>query len=91
MSVCVVYVIHVTLQCNALVFYMQESMTALMLATQRGHKDIVKALVERKADPNITADKVGLCLHVWIMYHCSLCITDQLLDCTAFGLQRGPC
>ena len=43
-----------------------------MLATKRGHKDVVKALVERKANPNITADKVGLCLHVWIMYHCSL-------------------
>ena len=53
---------------------MQESMTALMLATQRDHKDIVKALMERKANPNITADKVGLCLHVWIMYHWLLCV-----------------
>ena len=44
-------------------------MTALMLATQRGHKDIITALVERKANLNITADKVCLCLHVWIMYH----------------------
>ena len=40
----------------------QDSITALMWATQRGHKVIVKALVERKANPNITADKVGLCL-----------------------------
>ena len=44
-----------------------------MLATQRGHKDVVKALVEWKANPNIT-DKVDLCLHVWIMYHCLLCV-----------------
>ena len=34
-----------------------------MLATQRGHKDVVKVLLERKANPNIT-DVVGLCLHV---------------------------
>ena len=47
-----------------------------MLAIKRGHKDIVKALVERKANPNITADKVGLNLfcvdHVspqLIVYH----------------------
>ena len=46
-------------------------MTALMLATQRGHKVIVKALVERKANPNITADKVGLCLL------CGSCITGD--------------
>ena len=44
-----------------------------MLATQRGHKEVVKVLVERKANPNIT-DVIGLCLHVWIMYHCSLCV-----------------
>ena len=56
-------------KCNVIVFNIQESMTALMLATQRGHKDIITALVERKANLNITADKVCLCLHVWIMYH----------------------
>ena len=33
---------------SVLVFNIQGSMTALMLATQRGHKDIIKALVERK-------------------------------------------
>ena len=44
-----------------------------MLATQRGQKDAVKILLEKKANPNI-ADVVGLCLHVWIMYHCSLCV-----------------
>ena len=50
----------------------QESMTALMLATQCGHKYIVKVLVERNANPNITADKVGLCFHVGsrITGHC---------------------
>ena len=44
-----------------------------MLATQRGFREIVKMLVEKKADLNLT-DMVGLCLHVWIMYHCSLCV-----------------
>ena len=38
-----------------------------MLATQRGHKDVVQSLLENKANPNIT-DKVGLCLHVRIMW-----------------------
>ena len=52
---------HVSLLCKYSVI-IQESMTALMLATLRGHKVIVKELVERKASPNITADKVGLCL-----------------------------
>ena len=37
---------------------MQEGLTALMEATKSGHKGIVKALVEGKADTNI-ADKVG--------------------------------
>ena len=56
-----------------------------MLATQRGHKDVVQSLLESKANPNIT-DKVGLCLHVWIV--CSLLIvcTDQWLDGFAHGL-----
>ena len=33
---------------SVIVFNIQGSMKALMLATQRGHKDIVKALMERK-------------------------------------------
>lgn len=37
-----------------------------MLATQRGHKNVVKALVEQRADPNIT-HKVGVYkLLAWI-------------------------
>ena len=52
---------HVSLLCKYSVIK-QESMTALMLATRRGHKVIVKALLERKANPNISAHKVGLCL-----------------------------
>ena len=51
----------------------QEVLTALMLATQRGHKEVVKVLLEKKANPNIT-DVVGLCLHVWVIYYCSLCV-----------------
>ena len=37
---------------------MQEGLTALMEATKSSCKDVVKALVEGKADTNI-ADKVG--------------------------------
>ena len=59
-----------------------------MLATQRSHKDAVKALVERKANPNIT-DKVGLCLHVWIMYHCSLCVQTAGRSALFFAAEEG--
>jgi hypothetical protein len=38
----------------------QERLTALMEATNRGHKNIVKALLDGKADTNIT-DEVGWC------------------------------
>ena len=44
-----------------------------MVSTQNGHEHVVKSLLEKNANPNIT-DKVGLCLHVWIMYHSSLCV-----------------
>ena len=60
----------------------QEGLTALMLATQRGHKEVIKVLVERKANPNIT-EVVGLCLYVWIMYHCSLYMYLQTTGWTA--------
>ena len=32
----------------------QEGLTALMLATQTGHAEVVKALLHANADPNIT-------------------------------------
>ena len=35
----------------------QAGLTALMLATQNGHPEVVKTLLDGKADPNIT-DKV---------------------------------
>ena len=47
----------VQLFCATLII-IQEGLTALMEATKRGHKNIVKALLERKADTSIT-DKVG--------------------------------
>ena len=59
-----------------------------MLATQCGHKDIVKVLVEKKTNPNIT-DEVGLCLHVWIMYHCSLCIQTAGQSALFFAAEKG--
>ena len=42
-------------------FYIQEGITALMFATEYGYKGVVKALLERRANPNIT-NKVNLCL-----------------------------
>ena len=36
---------------------MQEGLTPLILATEKGHSEIVTALMDAKADPNIT-DKV---------------------------------
>ena len=48
----------------------------------------MKALVERKANPNIT-DKVGLCLHVWIMYHCSLCVQTAGRNALFFVAEEG--
>ena len=53
-------------------------MTALMLAAQRGHKDTVQALVERKANPNIT-DKVYVCM-------CGSCITVHYVYRPVAGL-----
>ena len=32
----------------------QEGLTALILATQNGHTEVVNALLDAKADPNIT-------------------------------------
>ena len=33
---------------------MQEGLTSLMLATQNGHDNVVEALLNASADPNIT-------------------------------------
>ena len=70
------------------VFNLQEGLTALMLATQHSHKDIVKALVDRKVNPNIT-EMVGLPLHVWIMYHCSLCVQTAGQSALFFAAEEG--
>ena len=59
-----------------------------MLATQHGHKEVIKSLVEKKANPNIT-DEVGLCLHVWIMYHCSLCAQTTGRSAIFFAVENG--
>ena len=59
-----------------------------MLATQRGHKEVIQSLLEKKANPNIT-DKVGLCLHVWIMYHCSLCVQMTGRSAIFFAVEDG--
>ena len=62
---CVDVIVHADclyISCNIHVtIIMQEGLTALMEATMYGHKGTVKALVEGKADTNIT-DKVGWCL-----------------------------
>ena len=36
------------------VVFVQNGLTALMLATQNGHVQVVQALLDAKADPNIT-------------------------------------
>ena len=42
----------------------QEGLTALILAMQKGHSDIITALMDANADPNIT-DKVGSVITEW--------------------------
>ena len=60
-----------------------------MLATQRGlNLSVIQVLLEKKANPNIT-DKVGLCLHVWIMYHCSLCVQTTGRSAIFFAVEKG--
>ena len=59
-----------------------------MMATQRGHKEVIKSLLEKKANPNIT-DEVGLYLHVWIMYHCSLCVQTTGRSAIFFAVENG--
>ena len=66
----------------------QKGLTALMLATQRGHKEVIKVLVEKKANPNIT-EMVGLCLHVWIMYHYPLCVQNTGWTALYFAAKVG--
>jgi ankyrin repeat protein len=58
-----------------------------MLAAQRGRKDITKSLLEKNADPNIT-DKVGLCLHVWIMCHCLWCVQTAGRSAIFFAVEN---
>ena len=58
-----------------------------MLATEYGHKEVIQSLLEKKANPNIT-DKVGLCLHVWIMYHCSLCVQTTGRSAIFFAVEN---
>jgi hypothetical protein len=48
-----------------------------MLAAQRGHKDVIESLLEKRANPNIT-DKVGLSvlatyIIVWIISFAARC------------------
>ena len=51
-------------QCSCIIIYtahniiIQEGLTILMVATHRGHIDIVKALLRRKVNPNVT-DRVS--------------------------------
>ena len=58
-----------------------------MVSTQHGHEHVVKSLLEKNANPNIT-DKVGLYLHVWIMYHCSLCLQTTDRSAIFFAVEK---
>jgi hypothetical protein len=42
-----------------------------MLAARHGHKDVIKSLLEKKANPNIT-DKVGLSVLISYMCTCTI-------------------
>ena len=55
----VIYTSHKVVTIIHLLSIIQDSRTGLMLATSRGHTEIVRLLAEAKADPNIT-DRVKL-------------------------------
>ena len=59
-----------------------------MLATHCGHKEVIQSLLKKKANPNIT-DEVGLCLHVWIVYHCLLCVQMTGRSAIFFAVENG--
>ena len=65
-----------------------------MEATQRGHKGVVKELVERNANPNLTNKVSWFVLIMWIVYcmprwDCVLChymmSVDHWGDCSPFS------
>ena len=52
---------------------LQNGMTALILASIRGHKDVVETLLEAGAKPDIQ-DKVTVCVHVFVFLLMCVCV-----------------
>ena len=67
----------------------QEDLTSLMLATQNGHDDVVQALLNANADPNIT-ENVSIGREMVATLYIDFCFsTDCWLDSLAFCRQVG--
>ena len=63
----------------------QEGLTALMLATQKGHAEVVQALLNANADPNITENVSIEREMVATLFIDNFCFsTDCWMDCVAF-------
>ena len=69
---------------------MQEGLTALILATQKGHSDMITALANAKADPDIM-EKVTIELDCYGDDHCALTYhyAEHQLERNILCFQRG--
>ena len=63
---------------------MQEGLTALILATQKGRSDIITVLMDANADPNIT-DKVGSVITEWLHTTSVLLFFFLAVDIQTYG------
>ena len=62
----------------------QEGLTSLMLATQKGYAEIIEALLNANANPNITENvSIEQEMVATLFIHCCFS-TDRWLECTAF-------
>ena len=67
----------------------QEGLTSLMLAAQNGHTNVVKALLDAKANPNIT-DKVRVhSSNVWLRNLANCICTDCWVERTVLCSEIG--
>ena len=67
----------------SLLVCVQEGLTALMRASDSGHKDVVKSLLAGNANPNITDKVVWVNWCILTIFHC-LC-TGYRSKCTLYG------
>ena len=57
--------------------FTQAGLTPLILATQKGHVEIVKLLLKSKANPNITDKVWSSCLHISLLVTVSFVQTSE--------------